>query len=225
MAGVPVDAAFLGWHGLQGDRRFAFRRMGDRSGFPWLTASKLPALLLHQPMGLDESTGEPLPTHVRNPEGAVFEIGSAELQASISEKFGAAVELMQLKHGIFDDASISVINLSTMQAICRAAGLELDSRRFRANIVIKPSTTEPFLEDNWIGGKLLFGDEETGPMVSLTMRDVRCMMINLDPDTAQQDPAVMKAAVRLNQNNAGAYGTVVRTGDLQVGQEVRLILE
>ena len=34
--------ATIGWHGLDGDRRFAFRRIGDASGFPWLSASKLP---------------------------------------------------------------------------------------------------------------------------------------------------------------------------------------
>lgn len=37
--------------------------------------------------------------------------------------------------------------------------------------------------------------------------DVRCMMINLDPDTAAKDARVMKTVVGLNQNNAGVYGT------------------
>jgi uncharacterized protein YcbX len=46
MSGEQLEAAELGWHGLVGDRRLAFRRMDDRSGFPWLTASKLPDLLL-----------------------------------------------------------------------------------------------------------------------------------------------------------------------------------
>ena len=224
MAGVTTEAAFLGWHGLQGDRRYAFRRMDDKSGFPWLTASKLPELLLYQPMGLDESTGEPLPTHVRTPAGDLLEIGSAELQNNISKRFGAAVEWMKLKHGIFDEASVSVINLPTIAAIGRSAGLALDTRRFRANIVIEPTATEPFLEDNWVGGMLVFGDEETGPMVSVTMRDPRCMMINLDPDTAVQDSQVMKAVVRLNGNNAGAYGTVLRTGELKVGDKVVLVV-
>jgi uncharacterized protein YcbX len=225
MAGVPTENAFLGWHGLQGDRRYAFRRLEEKGGFPWLTASKLPEMLLFQPTGLDEQMEEPLPTHVRTPTGELLEIGSAELQRSISEQFGSPVELMRFKHGIFDDASISVINLATMDAICREAGLPLDTRRFRANIVVDSTAAEPFLEDGWVGGKLVFGDEDTGPMVHVTMRDLRCMMINLDPDTAQQDPRVMKAVVRLNQNNAGAYGTVVRTGALRVGQAVKLILE
>jgi hypothetical protein len=51
------------------------------------------------------------------------------------------------------------------------------------------------------------------------------MMINLDPDTAKQDPRVMKAVVRLNKNNAGAYGTVARTGQISVGQSVSLMIE
>ena len=57
------------------------------------------------------------------------------------------------------------------------------------------------------------------------MPDPRCVMINLHPDTAQQDPRIMKAAVRLNDNNAGAYGTVARSGQISVGQPVSLIID
>lgn len=220
MAGIAIDSASLGLHGLPGDRRFAFRRLNDNSGFPWLSASRLPELVLYQPHGLDENAEEPLPTHVRTPEGVDFAIGSDELRELISEKFGSAVELMKLKHGIFDEASVSVINLATIDAIAREAEAELDHRRFRPNIVIAPESSEPFQEDSWVGGRLVFDD---GPMVDLTLRDLRCVMINLDPETAKQDPRVMKAAVRLNQNNAGAYGTVARTGDIRVGQSVTLV--
>ena len=225
MAGVATKSAFLGWHGLQGDRRFAFRRLNDNSGFPWLSASRLPELLLYQPIGLDENADEPAPTHVRTPEGNSLALGSTELQNTITEKFGSPVELMKLKHGIFDDASVSVINLATISAIGRESGQDLDRRRFRANIVIATDSTEPFAEDSWISSRLVFGSNETGPVVSLTMRDLRCVMINFDPDTAEQDPRIMKAAVRLNENNAGAYGTVARTGQISVGQSVSLISE
>jgi uncharacterized protein YcbX len=225
MAGVATQSAFLGWHGLQGDRRFAFRRLNDNSGFPWLTASRLPELLLYQPIGFDETAEEPAPTHVRTPEGVSLALGSAELQDSVSQKFGNPLELMKLKHGIFDDASVSVINLATIAAISREVGQDLDTRRFRANIVIATDSTDAFSEDSWIGGRLVFGSDETAPVVSLTMRDLRCVMINVDPDTAEADARIMKAAVRLNQNNAGAYGTVARTGQISVGQPVSLISE
>jgi uncharacterized protein YcbX len=223
MAGIATQSAFLGWHGLQGDRRFAFRRLNDKSAFPWLSASRLPELLLYQPLGLAENTEEPTPTHIRTPEGSNLAVGSAELEQSISARFGSAVELMKLKHGIFDEASVSVINLATISAIGREIETNLDPRRFRPNILIAVDATEPFLEDGWIGGRLVFGNSEGGPMLSMTLRDLRCVMVNLDPDTAESDARIMKTVVRMNENNAGAYGTVVRTGQLTVGQTVSLI--
>jgi len=225
MAGTATESAFLGWHGLDGDRRFAFRRLQDASGFPWLTASRLAELLLYHPFGLDESTGEPLPTHVRTPGGRHLELRSAELEREVSERFGSSVELMNLKNGIFDDALVSVISLATIAGVGRGAGADLDRRRFRANIVLETRETEPFLEDGWVGGTLVFGDSEPKPAVSVTAPDVRCMMINLDPDTGTQDPQVLKTVVRLNKNNAGIYGTVVQNGTIRVGQPVSLVLD
>ena len=223
MAGTPTDSAFLGWHGLDGDRRYAFRRLGDDSSFPWLTASRLPELLLYQPIGLDERTGETLPTHVRTPAGSHVELRSAELQAEIAERCGSGVELMKMKHGIFDEASISVISLATIAGIGREAGLDLDRRRFRANIFVETESAEVFQEDEWVGRTLVFGDSDPRPAVSVTLRDVRCVMINLDPDTATQNERVMKTVVRLNDNNAGVYATVVRSGTIHVGDRVSLI--
>src|SRR5258705_13576210 len=55
MSGELLDVARLSWHGIEGDRRLAFRRLTDKSGFPWLTASKLPQLLLYKPFGLDKT--------------------------------------------------------------------------------------------------------------------------------------------------------------------------
>jgi len=223
MAGTATESALLGWHGLNGDRRFAFRRMGDDSGFPWLSASRYSELILYRPFGLDESSDEPLPTHVRTPAGTDLELRGAELQHEITEKSGIDVELMKLKHGIFDDAPISVISLATMSGIGRAAGADLDRRRFRANIVLETDNTETFHEDAWVGGTLVFGDREPRPAVSVTTRDLRCMMVNLDPDTAEQDARVMKTVVGLNANNAGVYGTVLRPGTIHVGQTVSLV--
>jgi len=54
------------------------------------------------------------------------------------------------------------------------------------------------------------------------MRDIRCSMVNIYPDSACLVPEVMKAVVRANQNNAGSYGAVFRTGRLEVGQAIFL---
>ena len=222
MAGESLDDAKLGWHGIDGDRRFAFRRLADESAFPWLTASKVPELLLYKPIVLDSKNGASPPTHIRTPEGAEYELRSDELRTEISRRHGSDVELMNLKHGIFDEAHISIINLGTIQGIERESGRELDLRRFRPNIVIEADSAEPFAEDRWVGHTLVFGEENSAAAVKVTMRDERCVMVNFDPDTVERDSEVMKAVVRLNGNNAGVYCAVVQAGELRVGQAVSL---
>ena len=223
MAGIPTDSAFLGWHGLRGDRRFAFRRINDKGAFPWLSASRLHELILYHPLGFAADDEDPAPTHVRTPEGLELELDSPALRDNVAEKFGQPLELMKFKNGIFDDATVSVINLATIFGIARETGRDLDTRRFRSNIVLQTEASEAFLEDAWLGGRLVFGDDDAGPIVSVTTRDERCIMINLDPDTAAADPRIMKTVVRLNDNCAGVYATVVRTGEIKVGQAVTLI--
>jgi hypothetical protein len=222
MAGESLSDASLGWHGLDGDRRFAFRRLADRSGFPWLTASRLPELLLFKPFCQGEGVDGHSPTHVLTPEGRSLDLRGEEQREEISRRHGAEVQLMQISHGIFDEASLSLISPGTILGIERESGRRLDIRRFRPNIVVETKRNEPFEEDGWVGKTLAFGQEMDGPAVSVTLRDMRCVMVNLDPETARQDPAVLKSVVRLNQNKAGVYGTVVRTGGLFVGQKVYL---
>jgi uncharacterized protein len=222
MAGVPLDHVGLGWHGLNGDRRFAFRRLVDQSSFPWLTASRLHQLLLYKPIG-EAEVDKDLPTHVRTPDGAELKLHSEELRNEISQRHGSPVELMQLRHGIFDEAAVSLIDVVTIREVEREADRRLDILRFRPNLVIESAGVEPFAEDEWVGKILRFGIEENGPAVSITMRDLRCVMINLDPETAEVDSSVMKAAVRLNANYAGVYATVIRSGELRIDQKVYLV--
>jgi uncharacterized protein YcbX len=222
MAGERLEAAELGWHGIEGDRRLAFRRMDDRSGFPWLTASKLPELLRFVPhRGEDGAQGE-LPTHILTPDGEVMTVFGDELAAEVGRRYGAPVQIMQMKHGIFDDASISVIASDTVGEIGRVASLSPDVRRFRPNILVRLLRPVPFQEDEWLGGVLTFGGGNDAPAIAVTMRDVRCSMVNFDPDSASPAPEVLKAVVRTNQNNAGIYAAVTRVGRLAVGQTIFL---
>jgi uncharacterized protein YcbX len=219
LAGERLDAAELGWHGLEGDRRLAFRRIHDRSGFPWISASQLPAMVRFVPQRSQGGESD-LPTHVRTPEGADITVFSEQLDAEIGRRCGVPVQLTQLKHGIFDEASISVIARETVDEISRLAGVTPDVRRFRPNVLVRAAQSVPFQEDVWVGGVLRFGESDDAPAVTVTMRDIRCGMLNLDPDTAKPAPEMMKAVVRVHENTAGVYGAVTRTGRLEVGQSI-----
>ena len=222
MGGERLEVANLGWHGLDGDRRLAFRRIDDRSGFPWLTASKLPDLVRFAPQRREDGAPGDLPTHIRTPDGEEMPVFGAGLAAEVGRRYGASVQMMQLKHGIFDEATISVIASDTVHEIGRLAGRSLDVRRFRPNVVVRSLRSVPFQEDEWLGGVLSFGEGEEAPAVTVTMRDIRCSMLNLDPDSASPAPEVLKAVVRVHQNTAGIYGAVTRIGRLAVGQTILL---
>ena len=220
MRGEPLQVANLGWHGLDGDRRLAFRRLDDRSGFPWLTAGKLPDLVLFAPQPREDDAD--LPTHIRTPAGEDLAVFSEALAAQVAHRHGAPVQMMQLKHGIFDDAPISVIASATAHEITRLAAQPPDIRRFRPNIVVRSLRPAPFQEVQWLGSVLSFGEAPGAPAIAVTTHDVRCSMVNLDPDSARPTPEVLKAVVRANQNNAGVYAAVTRTGRLAVGQPIFL---
>jgi uncharacterized protein YcbX len=223
MGGERLEVAELGWYGFEGDRRLAFRRMDDRSGMPWLTASKLPDLLLFSPQhGDNGAQRDELPTHVRTPDGQSMPVFGDDLAAEVGRRCGTPVQMMQLRHGIFDEATISVIATDTVREIGRLAGRSLDVRRFRPNVLVCLLRPGPFQEDEWLGGVLSFGEGDNAPAIAVTMPDERCSMVNLDPDSARPAPEVLKAVVRVHQNTAGIYGAVTRIGRLVVGQTIFL---
>ena len=145
-----------------------------------------------------------------------------DLAADVGRRYGAPVQMMQLNHGIFDEATISVIAFDTVSEIGRLAGQSPDVRRFRPNVLVHLLRAGPFQEDEWVGGVLSFGEGDDAPAIAVTKRDVRCSMVNLDPDSAKSAPEVLKAVVRANQNTAGVYGAVIRTGPVAVGQRMFL---
>lgn len=219
MAGESVSNSDVGWYGLDGDRRLAFRRVADRGGFPWLQASRLPELVRFVPVRLGPAVGK-LPTHVRTPEGQELTVFGEELASEVGRRHGSPVEMMHLDRGIFDEASVSVISSATVNEVARLVEQRPDVRRFRPNILISSQRGVPFEEDEWVGGILWFGDLKEGTAIGITNRDERCSIVNVDPDSARPNPEVLKAVVRVRDNKTGVYGTVTRRGRVAIGQSV-----
>ena len=188
MSGERLDAAELDWHGIVGDRRLALCRLNDQSGFPWLTATKLPELILFAPRRPGAVAERDVPTHVRTPGGDELEIFGNELAAEVGRRAGSPVQMMHLNRGIFDEAAISVIGSATIDEVARLSAQPPDVRRFRPNIVIHSLRSLPFEEDEWVGGVLSFGEGSEAVTIAVTNRDERCAMVNLDPDSARPAP-------------------------------------
>jgi hypothetical protein len=70
MAAEQLDGAEVSWHGLAGDRRWAFIRDGQvRSGFPWLTIRERPELAHYRPFFAEPARPNASATVVRTPSG------------------------------------------------------------------------------------------------------------------------------------------------------------
>ena len=222
MAGESLTQAQLSWHGVEGDRRFAFRRVNDTGGFPWLNAGRLPSMVCYHPH--TTASGE---WFVQTPAGASLALRDELLRRELSAAFGEDVQLMQLNHGMFDEAPLSLITTATLNALAEQSGVSLDARRFRPNIVLETNAEAPdaarFPENDWLGKLIVFGDSAEAPAMTVTQRDVRCGMLNLDPDTAAVNPLILKTTVQANQNCAGIYGATFRAGELNVGDNVYLL--
>ena len=208
MAGERLDQATVGWHGIEGDRRYAFVQSDDRSDFPWLTMRQVPALTRYVPNG----------DGVRTPDGRVLDLRSQELVDELAAAHGGPVHLHRNARGLFDAFPVSVMSLQTVAALSEAVGRELEPLRFRQTLVVDVPG-EPFPEDAWIGRTVAFGDVH----VRLDVRDSRCMVVNFDPHTAERDPSVLRAIVARRDQCLGVYGSVVRPGVLRAGDPIELV--
>ncbi len=223
MRGELVPAAQLYWHGLAGDRRYAFMREGNTSRFPWLTGREVPDLLRYAPYFA--AAAEPMndPVRVRTPAGADLAIEDAALREELSARYGADVMLLQNSRGVPDSAAISLLGVATVRELGDRVGATLDPLRFRNNVLIATAGDQPFEEEAWLDGVVRFGVDTAGPRVHVNRKDPRCMMVNLDPDAATQNPAVLRTIVREREQCAGLYCSVEGIGTIGVGDPVYLL--
>ncbi len=222
MTGERIDESRIGWHGLDCDRRFALLKSQDKSGFPWFTSRDHPSLVLYQPYLVDPTNARESAVRVKTPDGQDFAIDSPELLEELRRKSGKPIQAVQLWSGAFDAMDISLISVESSKSLDAMVGNKLDRRRFRSNIVIEttPYLTREFPEEKFVGGLLKFGDRDDSATIRIKRKDVRCMVVNIDPETAKQDPAVLKQIVAQRKNQLGVYGTTERPGTIKVGDVI-----
>jgi hypothetical protein len=222
MRGQAVEAARLGWNGLEGDRRYAFTHTGNTTVFPWLTARHTAALLRYDPYFTEPDAPGRSPVRVKTPSGADLAIDSEELLAELIALRGAPVQLLQIKRGIPDNAPLSFVSNATLAEAARASGVPAPPLRFRMNVVVETAAGEPFEEERWLGRTLRFGEDPAGPAMRADLRDPRCVMVNLDPETTESDKRVHTWVVKERDGCLGVYATPERLGSVAVGQRVYL---
>lgn len=215
MAAESLETSAVSWHGFAGDRRWAFIRPGmERSGFPWLTIREKPDLWRYQPRFLDPIDVESSKTIVRTPDDAELEVADPEL----ARRLGDSVRVIKQYGGVFDTFPLSVLTVQSVEGLSALVGQTLGPLRFRPNILINASESDPFPEDRWAGATLLIGTLRC----RLDKRDKRCVMVNTDPSNLSSNSDVLRTLATKREAQFGMYGSTVQPGEISVGDPVYL---
>lgn len=247
MRGEELPEAFIGFPGVYGDRLHAFRSSAARKGFPYLTGREQETMLLYRPryrypermtkpVNLEEAEviGSGLnPVYadlsdamvdVETPAGEQLAIDDPRLmsmlRAGIRDGHELTLTLLRSFRAMTDCRPVSIFSLQTVRQLSRELGIDLDKRRFRANLYIELESGNGFGEEEFVGRTLRIGAKTA---IAVVNRDSRCKMITLDPDTAQPNPEVMRRLARDHEGKAGIYGAVVVEGTIRPGDDIALL--
>ena len=216
MGSEALTEADVSWHGLAGDRRWAFvRDKAVHNGFPWLTLRENRDMSRYAPAFTNPSRPDTSPTVVTTLSGAELNVSDPALAAEICPE-GARV--IRQARGVFDTFPISLISTQTIEALGAIVSHDLDVQRFRPNILVDAVDGVAFPEDEWLGRVIRIG----AARVRVDKRDGRCVVITIDPETGERSPAVLKAVADHRQGCLGVYGTTVEAGAVGLGDEVVL---
>lgn len=245
MRGEELQECFVGYPGVYGDRLHAFRSSAAPKGFPWLTGREQEALLLYRPryrhperatkpgnLAEAEAIGSgvtpvyggssDLMVDVETPAGERLAIDDPRLMSMLCDGIHDRHKLMLLRsdRSMTDCRPVSICSIQTLRQLSKELGIDLDKRRFRANIYVELESGNGFGEDEFVGRSLRIGAKT---VIAAVNRDSRCKMITLDPDTAQPNPEVMSRLARDHEGKAGIYCVVLVEGTIRPGDEIALL--
>lgn len=231
MRGEELPAAFVGFGGVFGDRRYGFVSSAAPADFPYFTAREQEPMLLHRAVyRFPEKMARPngglaaadAAIEVETPAGERLAVEDSRLIELLREGVAERhhVTLIQSEKAIVDSRPISIFSLQTVRQLGAEVGGDLDKRRFRANLYVDLASGGGFAEDAWVGRRLAIGRKV---VVEALKRNKRCKMITLDPETAEANPEVMKRVAREHESCAGIYAAALVEGMVAAGDEIRLV--
>ncbi len=147
MQGESISESHVYWHGLDGDRRYAFVRSDILAGFPWLTGRQIPNLVRYVPSFTNPEDVVNSAVVVKMANGRYLPISSPELQSELAEAYGKPIHLIKIGRGVFDNQVISLMSMATVAELNNLTDMSLNPDRFRQNIILESVAQTPFVEE------------------------------------------------------------------------------
>ncbi|GAA6139728.1 hybrid-cluster NAD(P)-dependent oxidoreductase [Arenicella sp. 4NH20-0111] len=220
LAGVEMQNAMLRPEsGLDGDRRRAITlgkpntsKIGD-----WAECGTFERLTINPSLALWKVDSQNGQDTITSPQGTAFSASSSTRLTHGS--FSDQARVVESQKGFWDhrDAQISIINLNTLAEIERVTGVQIDRRRFRANIYVR---AEPWSEFAWLG-QVLKAQE---PKLYVLRPTDRCRATSVNPDSSELDTNIPALLLRhYGHHYCGVYAKVIKGGTIR--QDSNFVLQ
>ncbi len=220
---------------LPDDRRFALAQgdaLFDPAAPAWLPKRNFACLMVNARLALahsafDSRTGAlvirlpgaaPFLGDTRSPEGRAAI--AACLAAYLGDEARGTPRFVEARGHSFSDVAkkvVSIIGLSSLQALEHATASTLDPLRFRANVYV--SGGAPWAEFDWIGREILLGQAR----LRVVKRIVRCPATEVNPATGERDanpPRWLRE--HFGHPDLGVYAEVIEGGRISRGDALEV---
>lgn len=243
MRGEKLDEAFVAFAGLMGDRVYGIVKGSGNPGFPWHTAREQESLLLYQPYykhpvatlkpeHLEAAQGmapginplypetEQFAVNVESPDGTTYSLGDGSFLDHLKTVTDdPTLSLKFTQRSQYDCRPLALFSLQLCDLLTQELKMEIDKRRFRANLYIDWNEDKPY-ETELVGKRLKIGEMLE---INVLERDPRCKMITLDPDTSEANPDIIKHVNKAHAGFAGVYGAVLVEGIVKAGDSIQVL--
>ncbi|HHW35691.1 MAG TPA: MOSC domain-containing protein [Bacillales bacterium] len=223
--GEGVQKTRIMEYGLYGDRSHAFS--DDTRPGKFLTITQFPEMVRYKARFIGEELTEKYPkVEITSPEGKILNLGDEELTKEIENKSGRKILPItytpsHVPLGAIEEEHIQLVTDASLDKLREIWGKsEIDYRRFRPNLLISLKEKVPFIEEQWFGKRVRIGNEVE---IELKRHCERCMIITVNPENAEKDATLLKTVVKERNNYFGVYASVIKTGEINVGDEVFLL--
>ncbi|MFC4183269.1 MOSC domain-containing protein [Saccharococcus thermophilus] len=211
-------------YGLYGDRSHAF--LDETRSGKFLTITQFPEMVRYKARFVGEELVEEYPrVEITTPEGKVVDWGDEDMIREIENKSKRKVSLVKytpsyVPLGAIEEEHVQLVTDASLLKLKEIWGKEVNYQRFRPNLLISLKEKVPFIEETWFGRRIKIGREVE---IQLKRHCERCMIITVSPDNAEQDSSLLKTLVQQRNNHFGVYASVIKTGEIHVGDEVFLL--
>ncbi|UGB28848.1 MOSC domain-containing protein [Metabacillus sp. B2-18] len=223
--GESIQQSKIMNYGLYGDRSHAY--LDETKNGDFLTITQFNDMVKYKARFVGKESMEEYPkVEVVTPEGKVFDWDHQELMNEMETKSKRKISTRKYtpSHVPIGPIAVEHILLATDSSLHKLQELwgkdEVDSRRFRPNLLLSLKDKVPFIEEEWLGKRIKIGNEVE---IEFVGHCKRCMIITVDPENAERDPSLHKTVIKERNNHFGVYASVIKTGDIYVGDEVQLL--